>query len=407
MSLKLIYKELSDEAKNYYLSLDQPLVDQLLALVQDNYDFKLLKLDNKYSKFKNNYDEKLKYISYIRDRKENIDDWVNKNQGLKKTFEFKSNFKELGNLYFELKDAEKEIEDKYKKEDDLFSEERKKLDENKLHHLIHLLREKWVLDKKNEKDEKFRQIYQTQKEDQEREKLEEKKREKEWLEELEHEKLENLAKIKNEANIRNINQIVHFTTINYLDQILDEGIFSRNKLRKDKINSRNYLYTDPNDFGENSDWISTSISFPNYKMFYTKRMNKDHGQLKQAKGWVVIAMKSDILWKLDCRFSHTNAARSKYFTSQSYSSYEKFLRMFEDSVLRSPNLQEKFTTDTQAEVLVRDFILPEYINEIFFEDNISADAFKESFNPNFKVTVDKSYFYPREDIAYQKNLGNG
>ena len=407
MSLKLIYKELSDEAKNYYLSLDQPLVDQLLALVQDNYDFKLLKLDNKYSKFKNNYDEKLKYISYIRDRKENIDDWVNKNQGLKKTFEFKSNFKELGNLYFELKDAEKEIEDKYKKEDDLFSEERKKLDENKLHHLIHLLREKWVLDKKNEKDEKFRQIYQTQKEDQEREKLEEKKREIEWLEELEHEKLENLAKIKNEANIRNINQIVHFTTINYLDQILDEGIFSRNKLRKDKINSRNYLYTDPNDFGENSDWISTSISFPNYKMFYTKRMNKDHGQLKQAKGWVVIAMKSDILWKLDCRFSHTNAARSKYFTSQSYSSYEKFLRMFEDSVLRSPNLQEKFTTDTQAEVLVRDFILPEYIKEIFFEDNISADAFKESFNPNFKVTVDKSYFYPREDIAYQKNLGNG
>ena len=407
MSLKLIYKELSDEAKNYYLSLDQPLVDQLLALVQDNYDFKLLKLDNKYSKFKNNYDEKLKYISYIRDRKENIDDWVNKNQGLKKTFEFKSNFKELGNLYFELKDAEKEIEDKYKKEDDLFSEERKKLDENKLHHLIHLLREKWVLDKKNEKDEKFRQIYQTQKEDQEREKLEEKRREKEWLEELEHEKLENLAKIKNEANIRNINQIVHFTTINYLDQILDEGIFSRNKLRKDKINSRNYLYTDPNDFGENSDWISTSISFPNYKMFYTKRMNKDHGQLKQAKGWVVIAMKSDILWKLDCRFSHTNAARSKYFTSQSYSSYEKFLRMFEDSVLRSPNLQEKFTTDTQAEVLVRDFILPEYIKEIFFEDNISADAFKESFNPNFKVTVDKSYFYPREDIAYQKNLGNG
>lgn len=407
MSLKLIYKELSDEAKNYYLSLDQPLVDQLLALVQDNYDFKLLKLDNKYSKFKNNYDEKLKYISYIRDRKENIDDWVNKNQGLKKTFEFKSNFKELGNLYFELKDAEKEIEDKYKKEDDLFSEERKKLDENKLHHLIHLLREKWVLDKKNEKDEKFRQIYQTQKEDQEREKLEEKKREIEWLEELEHEKLENLAKIKNEANIRNINQIVHFTTINYLDQILDEGIFSRNKLRKDKINSRNYLYTDPNDFGENSDWISTSISFPNYKMFYTKRMNKDHGQLKQAKGWVVIAMKSDILWKLDCRFSHTNAARSKYFTSQSYSSYEKFLRMFEDSVLRSPNLQEKFTTDTQAEVLVRDFILPEYIKEIFFEDNISANAFKESFNPNFKVTVDKSYFYPREDIAYQKNLGNG
>ena len=407
MSLKLIYKELSDEAKNYYLSLDQPLVDQLLALVQDNYDFKLLKLDNKYSKFKNNYDEKLKYISYIRDRKDNIDDWVNKNQGLKKTFEFKSNFKELGNLYFELKDAEKEIEDKYKKEDDLFSEERKKLDENKLHHLIHLLREKWVLDKKNEKDEKFRQIYQTQKENQEREKVEEKKREKEWLEELEHEKLENLAKIKNEANIRNINQIVHFTTINYLDQILDEGIFSRNKLRKDKINSRNYLYTDPNDFGENSDWISTSISFPNYKMFYTKRMNKDHGQLKQAKGWVVIAMKSDILWKLDCRFSHTNAARSKYFTSQSYSSYEKFLRMFEDSVLRSPNLQEKFTTDTQAEVLVRDFILPEYIKEIFFEDNISADAFKESFNPNFKVTVDKSYFYPREDIAYQKNLGNG
>ena len=55
------------------------MIDQLLALVQDNYDFKLLKLENKYNKFKDSYDEKLKHISYIRDRKDNLDNWINKN----------------------------------------------------------------------------------------------------------------------------------------------------------------------------------------------------------------------------------------------------------------------------------------------------------------------------------------
>ena len=55
MSLKLIYKGLSDEAKDYYLSLDQSIIDQLLALVQDNYDFKLLK---NYTKDSRDYAEK-------------------------------------------------------------------------------------------------------------------------------------------------------------------------------------------------------------------------------------------------------------------------------------------------------------------------------------------------------------
>ena len=407
MSLKLIYKELPDKAKNYYLSLDQSLIDQLLTLVQDNYDFKLLKLDKKYKKFKDRYNEKLKYISYIRDRKETLDKWITDNQDLKKTFEFKSNYKELGNLYFELKDAEKEIEDKYKKEDDLFSDDRKRLDENKLHHLVHLLRENWKIDKKTAKEEKFRQIYQAQKEEQERERLEEEREEREWLKELEREKLENLAKIKNEANLRGINQLVHFTTINYLNQTLNEGLFSRDKLRKEKVNNRQYLFTDSNDFGGHSEFISTSISLPNYKMFYRKRMDKNLKHLKEVEGWAVIAIDSKALWELDCRFSHVNAAKRKYFSTKSYAKYEKFELMFEESNLRSSNLLDKYTTNPQAEVLVYDYIPRKFFKEVFFEDDESANNFRKNFNSNIKITVDKKYFTWREDHSFQQNQGYG
>jgi len=404
MNLEQIYKNLPDETKDYYLSLDQSLINQLLTLVKNNYDYKLRKLNNKHIKFQEKYDEQLKSISYINERKDTLDEWVTTNQNLKNTFEFKNKYKELRDLYFELKNAEKEIKD-FNIKKILFNEEKEKLNENKLHHLTHLLNENQKIDKKNEQDEKLRQILQTLKEEQERERLEEERLERELLEEIEREKRENLLKIKNEANRRGITQLVHFTMINHLGQILKEGIFSRRKLRKDKLNNPNYSFTDLDDYGNNSEWISTTISFPNYKMFYKKRMNKEGLEhLKEAKGWAVIALDSKVIWELDCRFSHLNAAARSYFTTPSFAKYEKFVLMFGQSNLRSPNLPDEYTSDPQAEVLVSDYIPTKYIKEIFFEDIESANNFTRNFNPNVKVTVDRKYFKYRADYSYQSQL---
>ena len=257
-----------------------------------------------------------------------------------------------------------------------------------------------------ENDKKLKKIYDEQKKEQERLDLEELEQERLELEELEQERLENLSKIKEDATKRGIENLVHFTTLNYLDQLLNEGIFSRDKLRKDKLNSQNYIFTDANDFAGNAEWISTSISFPNNKMFYSKRMgNLKH--LEQVIGWVVIALDSKILWELNCRFTHVNAAKYRYFTAPTYSKHEKFDLMFEKSDLRSPTLPDNFTTNVQAEVLVQDFIATKYIKKIIFEDIEAANTFQNNTNTNYKITVDRSYFDRREDYGYQKNLENG
>ena len=124
-------------------------------------------------------------------------------------------------------------------------------------------------------------------------------------------------------------------------------------------------------------------------------------------GWVVIVLDSKILWELNCRFTHVNAAKSRYFTAPTFSKHEKFDLMFEKSNLRSDTLPDNFTTNVQAEVLVQDFIATKYIKEIIFEDIEAANTFQNNTNTNYKITVDSSYFRWREDHFYQKNLENG
>jgi hypothetical protein len=408
MDLESIYIELPDEAKDYYCSLRKSISKNILNIVSDKYEFKLKKLIEKENKIHDDYNEKKNFNSSKNKRKSLLDQWVSNNPSSRNTIQYKENIKELGELYFELRDFKRINEDAYNESIKLLGEEKEKIERSKLHHLKYLLRENWKIDKKTENDKKLKKIYDEQKKEQERIEIKELEQERLEIEKLEQERLAELSKIKNDAIKRGIENLVHFTTLNYLDQLLNEGIFSRDKLRKDKINSQNYIYTDKDDFADNAEWISTSISFPNYKMFITKRDNIDNLEnLKDVKGWVVIALDSKILWELNCRFTHVNAAKYRYFTAPTYSKHEKFHLMFEKTILRSPALPDKYTTNVQAEVLVKDYIATKYIKEIIFEDTKTANDFQNSTNTNYKITVDRRYFRWREDHSYQKNLING
>ena len=406
ISLDSLYKNLTNEAKDYYLSLDQSLINQLLIIVKDSYEYKLENLNAKSFKLKKIQEEKIKTNFHIEERKNTLDEWINSNQSCKNTIEYKDNLREMGKIYFELKDSKRDIEEKFTKDNENLRFEKENLEKNKLHQLIYLLRENWKNDKKQEKEKIYIKIREDIKKDQERQRTYELEQERIEHEEIEQKRIVNLSKIRKESNKKGVTQLIHFTTINYLSQILNEGIFSLDKLRKDKVNSQDYIPTDQNDFGNNSEWISTSVSFPNYKMLYTKRkQNAKH--LKQVMGWAVISLESKILWELDCRYVKGNAAQGKYFTSPVYASYEKFNLMFEQTISRSSELHDKYTTNSQAEVLVKEHIPTKYIKEIFFENNIIANQFQDSFNPKFKITVDRKYFSPRSDFEYQRNLDNG
>ena len=151
----------------------------------------------------------------------------------------------------------------------------------------------------------------------------------------------------------NISKLVHFTKVSNLENIFENGILSRKLLDSSNID---YSFSDPYRLDGKLDYISNSISFPNYKMFYPKR--KEDLSVK----WAVLSIDSSILIdKFDTEFYRMNAASKDPLKCRfDPCSNDALEDMFypEDRV---PGLQANYTTNPQAEVLVKDIIEPCYI----------------------------------------------
>lgn len=72
--------------------------------------------------------------------------------------------------------------------------------------------------------------------------------------------------IRERVRARKISYVVHFTPIGNVECVLRNGLRSRNALV-----GQEFIFTDEYRSDGWLDWISTSVTFPNYKMFYTKR----------------------------------------------------------------------------------------------------------------------------------------
>ena len=153
---------------------------------------------------------------------------------------------------------------------------------------------------------------------------------------------------------KSISRLVHFTPINNLESILENGMLSRNSLDEQGLK---YHYSDDIRLDGKLDYICNSISFPNYKMFFSKRKQNQNIQ------WAVLSIDSEILIdKFDTEFYRKNAASSdslKYKYDPCSNDALEF--MFMDYENRDPYIPENYTTDPQAEVLVKDIIHPSYI----------------------------------------------
>lgn len=169
--------------------------------------------------------------------------------------------------------------------------------------------------------------------------------------------------IRARVEARKICHLVHFTPVENVESILGKGLLSRSAL---DLNDLQYTYTDEQRLDRGLDWISLSVSFPNYKMFYAKRESLK----KKVSGWAVLLIKKEALWKLDCRFFPTNAAcfGVQKFQDNKYSSVEAFERMFID-FKRNKGIPDYYTTDPQAEVMIRNKVSFEYIDGIEFENS--------------------------------------
>ena len=118
------------------------------------------------------------------------------------------------------------------------------------------------------------------------------------------------SQIRQICTERSITTLFHFTRIENLRSILQEGLLSHSNL---ETREPRPLFND----NDRADWCPEanclSISFPNYKMFYSIRGKKKAEGVKDSQ-WVILLLNADILWELDCAFCQTNAASSSLST---------------------------------------------------------------------------------------------
>lgn len=196
--------------------------------------------------------------------------------------------------------------------------------------------------------------------------------------------------IQNIVADRAIPYLVHFTRLENLYSILNNGLIPR-KLIDDSAKGNPLQMAHVNDeirVDYKTTYNCTSIGFPNCRMFYKYR------QLKGV-GWVILLINPKILWEKSCLFYPTNAASStvSYLPLAQFSTAQALENMFAEQ--RDPWLQPHDPTDVQAEVMIEGIIEPNYIGICLFETQELANQYAKEF-PNIKMLKHDSMYSNRQ-----------
>ena len=188
---------------------------------------------------------------------------------------------------------------------------------------------------------------------------------------------------------RNIISLFHFTHIKNLESILKYGLLSRIKV--EGLPERPDLIVNDNlRLDGHPETISLSIGFPNYKMFSVYSKNPEE--------WVVIELKREVLWELDCKFFVENAAKKDARNV----SLEKLFQDFNSIHRNDLSIPDGYPTNPQAEVLVFSPIPPKYFLNVYFCNPHSLSTWVNDHGNGHKdlFVVKPGYFSWRCDYEF-------
>lgn len=187
---------------------------------------------------------------------------------------------------------------------------------------------------------------------------------------------------------RHINNLVHFTRLENLRSILKYGLIPVSNQGLFNIKS---VRNDMERFDDRLDATSCSITFPN-DMIFMKFRDKYPNEK-----WVVVVLDATVILSKEntCEFCVTNAA-NKIMRAQSGVGSQHFQNMFKNEITIKKldgssitrvreHIPENFTTDVQAELLIRGNIEKKYIQKVAFDTLVTRN---EWCNNNKDVAED-------------------
>lgn len=196
---------------------------------------------------------------------------------------------------------------------------------------------------------------------------------------------------------RQIDSLLHFTRADNLPNIIEYGLLSRADLDLWEIES---IYNDKVRYDKCKNAICMSIEFPNYKMFYSLRLENP------GTDWVVLLLNAKILLDFDCAFCHTNAGSSEVFNIPLTQRKGKkaFMKLYEElpngPTRNELRIGEWLPTNPQAEVLVFERIPISYIDIIYFERESVLTKYKNVIPKEISTEVDRDKVSWRHDYKY-------
>ena len=195
---------------------------------------------------------------------------------------------------------------------------------------------------------------------------------------------EEIVALKKIVQERNIEHLIHFTRYENLESILENGIMTKDNLKTLKLD---FCENDRARFDGYENSISLSVSSPHFVMFWKYKKG-----FIDAKGWVVIDIKPDVIWEYYCIFCKHNAADSKTIKRNRDDLYniksfeEMFLDDSTDTRLKE-NLGDCDPTDYQAEVLVFNNIPIKHIQAIYFENEDLLEIAESKYNKDVASNI--------------------